>query len=49
MTRTELFFEIERLRMKMYSIADSNTENDELLTVSQELDKLIIMYHRTTA
>jgi hypothetical protein len=45
MTRAELFYKIESLRAKMYYIADSNTEYDVLLAVSQELDKLIIMYH----
>ncbi|GBF34520.1 hypothetical protein DCCM_3638 [Desulfocucumis palustris] len=46
MSSAELFFEIERLRAHMYSLSDFNADYSELLKVSQELDRLIILYYK---
>lgn len=45
----ELLDEIERLRAEMVGLATAGAEYARVLEVSQELDKLIVMYHRAAA
>jgi hypothetical protein len=47
MSRSELLTEIERLRSRMNDLAASGAEFTELLEVSQQLDLLIVEYHKT--
>ena len=49
MSRAELRAEIERLRSEMNGLAAAGAEYARVLKVSQELDKLIVMYHRAAA
>ena len=46
MSRSELLTEIERLRSRMNDLAASGAEFTELLEVSQQLDLLIVEYHK---
>lgn len=48
-SRVELLTEIERLRLEMNSLALSGTCYLKVLEVSQRLDELIVLYHRTAA
>lgn len=49
MSHAELLTEIERLRSEMYGLAAAGAEYVRVLEVSQELDKLIVEYHRAAA
>lgn len=49
MSRIELLKEIERLRAKMNDLAAAGADLARLLEISQELDKLIVAYHRDVA
>lgn len=49
MSCAELISEIERLRSKMNGMAHSGASYAKVLEVSQQLDRLIVLYHRTTA
>lgn len=49
MSRTELLTEIERLRSRMNGLAATGAKFYEVLEISQELDKLIVEYHRAAA
>jgi hypothetical protein len=46
MSRAELFTEIERLRSIMNGLAASGGDFMEVLEISQQLDELIVMYHK---
>lgn len=45
MSSEEILYEIERLRTEMNSLVGSGVEYFTVLKVSQELDKMIVMYH----
>lgn len=49
MSCTELLNEIERLRSEMNSLALSGAGYAKVLEVSQQLDNLIVLYHKTAA
>jgi len=49
MSQGELIEEIEHLRSKLYFLTQYGAGYDEVLNVSQELDKLIVAYHHFTA
>ncbi len=41
-----LLSDIERLRLKMDRLANSGAGYDRVLEISQQLDKLIVMYYQ---
>lgn len=49
MSLVELLSEIERLRAEMNGLAAARVEFAIVLEISQELDKLIVEYHRNVA
>lgn len=49
MNRKELLDEIERLRSKMNSLANTGADFGKLLGLSQKLDKLIVLFYKTAA
>ena len=46
MSYSELLASIENLRLRMHNLIDDGFTYSEVLKVSQELDKLIVEYHR---
>ena len=46
MSRSDLLNEIERLRAEMHELAGCKVPFEEVLKVSQELDKLIVAWHK---
>lgn len=43
---SELLVSIENLRLRLHNLIDDGFTYSEVLKVSQELDKLIVEYHR---
>lgn len=46
MSKRELLSEIEYLRHTMINLANCSSDYTTILEVSQELDELIVMYHK---
>ncbi len=44
MSKEEIIWEIVRLRAQLHDLIDAGTDNDKLLTISQKLNKYIVMY-----
>lgn len=47
MSCAKLLDEIERLRAEMYSLVATGADLSEALEVSQKLDELIVLFHKT--
>jgi len=48
-SREETVLEIVRLRAKLHDLVDAGADYNEILATGQELDKYIVLYHRTIA